>query len=962
MMNPTFQEAYDAVQLLVEKFKANNEHYMRSTYSEAEARQDFIDKFFNALGWDVTHTYQHDPYKQDVKIEKSQKQQNETGRKRADYAFYNAPNYKDVHFFVEAKKPYELLKNNPIHYFQTIKYGWNAGCPISVLTDFEEFVIIDCRAKPNLKFALNGIHKSYRYTDYADEEKFAEIFYLFGRQAVAEKSIENYVTQMPKAKGKVTQSQLFKGGYQAIDDSFLEYIDGIRETIAKAFKKSNPDLDSEMLTEATQRTIDRLVFIRFLEDKLIEPVNHINEWAAHANSWQAFISDCRALNVKYNGVVFKPLFIDNPNFLGADEKLFGDICHDLSSDNSPYDFNYIPIHILGSIYERFLGKVVVATAKQVRLEEKPEVRKAGGVYYTPKYIVDYIVANTVGKLIAGKTPDKIAEMTFADIACGSGSFLIGVYDYLLQYHKEYYQRYPTRAKADGCIEVEGVQTLSIHQKQDILLNNIYGVDIDSQAVEVTQLSLFLKMLEDETLSSTMAQAKQTSLYTKVLPDLTKNIVCGNSLIGTDILTGQLFSTEEERKLNPMDYNTTFPKVFKKGGFDAVVGNPPYGQLINSYINEKYYNHISIVSNSIDYYLTFILKAIKIVKADNPISFIVPTTWIYMNQFDSFKKYLADKTFINEIVYFKKSVFKDATVETLIFNLYNRKFLKTDQFNFKIIEGEPEQFIFDSETILYRDLLTLDSFVLSKKNIHDLFIKIKTNTLELKEIAIVVCGLTPYRLGKGNPIQTKHIVDGRIYDSKVKVNEEYKQYIMGRDFYRYSWIINDERFIKYGDCLAEPRYKAPFFENKIVVRQTADKIIANYDTNKYLSLKNVHNIKIIDSNYNDLFVLGLLNSKLITWWYQKLIPENGRVFAEVKVVNLNKIPFVRIVKNNISIHNNVVSLVDQMLDSKAKLQEAVLEKDITYYQNKCTRLDAQIDSLVYELYGLTDEEIRIVEGE
>ncbi|MBP6659848.1 MAG: type I restriction enzyme HsdR N-terminal domain-containing protein [Chitinophagales bacterium] len=140
-----FDKAFDEVQLLVTKFENNVQHYMLSTYSEAEARQDFIDNFFTALGWDVSHKHQHDPHKQDVKIEKSQKQQNESARKRADYAFYNAPNFKDVHFFVEAKKPAVLIQNNPIHYFQTIKYGWNAMCPISVLTDFEELVIVDCR-------------------------------------------------------------------------------------------------------------------------------------------------------------------------------------------------------------------------------------------------------------------------------------------------------------------------------------------------------------------------------------------------------------------------------------------------------------------------------------------------------------------------------------------------------------------------------------------------------------------------------------------------------------------------------------------------------------------------------------------------------------------------------------------------------------------------------------------------
>ena len=691
MLDTNFEKAFADVQVLVKKFEKGIDHFMSPTYSESEARQDFIDDFFIALGWDVTHRFQHDPYKQEVKIEKSQKQQSETARKRADYAFHIAPNYKEVKFFVEAKKPSVHLKGAPAHYFQTIKYGWNAGCAVSILTDFEEFVIIDCRAKPNIKYALNGRHESFRFTDYADKEKFAKIYYLFSRESVEQKSIENYVDSLPKAQGRVSQRQLFKGGYQAIDESFLEYIDGIRETIAKAFKKSNADLDSEALTEATQKTIDRLVFIRFLEDKLIEPINHITEWSASANAWKSFINDCKTLNVKYNGVVFKPHFIDKENFLGADEKLFADICSDLSSINSPYDFNYIPIHILGSIYERFLGKIVIATAKQVRIEEKPEVRKAGGVYYTPKYIVDYIVSNTVGKLIENKTPDKIAEMHFADIACGSGSFLIGVYDYLLQYHKEYYQRYPTRAKADGCVFVDGANTLSIKQKQDILLNNIYGVDIDSQAVEVTQLSLFLKMLEDETLTSTMLQAKQTSMYTKVLPDLTKNIVCGNSLI-EDKNNGKLFTNEDEYNLNTMSYNLVFPKIMRSGGFDAIVGNPPYVNLVSiPELQRKYFQKFyKTCKNKSDLYSFFIERATSLLKKDNSkLGYIVPHTWLATDSFELLRKHLLDNSLIEKIVEMGFKVFKDAIVSTVILICSNKNksiIIEDRNFNRKFISN------------------------------------------------------------------------------------------------------------------------------------------------------------------------------------------------------------------------------------------------------------------------------------
>jgi type I restriction-modification system DNA methylase subunit len=211
-------------------------------------------------------------------------------------------------------------------------------------------------------------------------------------------------------------------------------LDAHRDALAHIFKNHNPKLDGETLTEVTQRTLDRLVFIRFLEDKLIEPQYLVSKFGEHGSAWGDFIATSRRLDGIYNGIVFKKHdILDSRAFKVADDQ-FSDICGNICQINSPYDFNAIPIHILGSIYERFLGKVIVATGKRARVQEKPEVRKAGGVYYTPEYISRYIVENTVGKLIADKTPAQIAEMKFADIACGSGSFLLTMFDLLIRHH------------------------------------------------------------------------------------------------------------------------------------------------------------------------------------------------------------------------------------------------------------------------------------------------------------------------------------------------------------------------------------------------------------------------------------------------------------------------------------------------------------------------------------------------
>ena len=593
------KQAFETIKQLVADFKAQESAYLSPSYQESQIRQDFIDKFFTALGWDVTHTIQKNPYQQEVHIEN--KVHMAGSQRRADYAFFLAPNFRDPKFFVEAKKPSRNLAN-PDDYYQTIRYGWNANTPIAILTDFEEFHILDCRFKPNIKDVMSHKIEYFHYSDYTNEEKFSRIYWLFSREAVAGGSIEKRAAELPKPRGKGVQRGNFKGGFQPVDEAFLEELDGYREVLAKAFKKSNPDLQSEELTEAVQRTIDRLVFIRFLEDKQIEEPEIIN-LRSKKSAWNGFLALSKKFDPKYNGLVFKPhRILDGKEFNPPDDVEFVRICDELSDPGSPYNFDQIPVSILGSIYERFLGKVVHATDKRVKVEEKPEVRKAGGVYYTPEYIVRYIVNETVGKLLyeeavaatdgrgdgknptsttsATKTPEEIAKMAFADIACGSGSFLIEVYNVLLDYHIRYYLEHPEKQKEADVFERDGKLHLTLKKKKEILQNNIYGVDIDFQATEVTQLSLYLKLLEDVTMHDThqFGMFKET-----ILPDLRKNIINGNSLIGRDIAESSLFPDADIEKLKPMNFEDAFPAVMKPrqkdggqgGGFDAVVGNPPW---------------------------------------------------------------------------------------------------------------------------------------------------------------------------------------------------------------------------------------------------------------------------------------------------------------------------------------------------------------------------------------------------
>ncbi len=968
----SLESAYSTIEKLVNDFKNNERHYLATDYSESQARLDFIDKLFIALGWDVNHEHQKNPYEQEVKVERRVKDK-ET-QKRADYAFFLEPNYRDPKFYVEAKKPSRSL-DNPYDYFQAIRYGWNAQTPLVVLTDFEEFHILDSRFKPDIKYTKERKVLSFHYSDYLDKEKFAKLYYLFSREAVGNGSIEKFAETMPKPRGKAVQKGLFPGSYQSIDESFLTELDEIRNTLARSFKKKNPALTSEELTEATQRTIDRLVFIRFLEDMLIEGEHHISNYGDKGTAWGDFIADCRSLNAKYNGIVFKEHFIDRlppskgGSAIAPDDKDFADICEELSHVNSPYNFNSIPIHILGSIYERFLGKVVHATDKRVTIEEKPEVRKAGGVYYTPQYIVQYIVNNTVGKLIEGKTPAEIAKLRFADISCGSGSFLITVYDTLLRYHSRYYQEHTKEAKADGCIFSNGLWVLSLKQKRQILLNNVYGVDIDHQAVEVTQLSLYLKLLEDETLAT--ANEMQAMFKEKILPDLSKNIICGNSLIGTDIYTNDApllskegwreatgWSEEEERKINAMNFEDAFPAIMKSGGFDAIVGNPPYISIQGSFVSktqlEYFYKQYSVLERIADFFAIFTEKAIKVLDNKGFWSYIVPSTILSNLSFTKLRESLLNNTYMLKIVQFGDGVFTEAIVPTcvLVIQKTNKKnsaieiIYNVNDFingNYKTKYINQKTFLLNSDYTFNLELNDADYKIIKKIN---------DDTVKIKEVIDVKEGVKT-----GND---------KVFLSAQPFKNLSYQVLKGRDIEKY--FYTPKLYICYDvDRLSRPQKKEHFLvPEKLLIRRIGKNIIATYDNKQIFCVHTLYTARLLKSSkYSIKFVLGLLNSKLYKYIYDKSLTIKGDIFPEVRIYSINNLPVKKIdftdpIKT--ALHDKIVNSVDQIIDAKKRLPVITTDKDKNFYVNKCYTIDRQIDRLVYDLYGLTEEEIKIVEGE
>ncbi len=617
---------------LIERFDQNHQAYHSDPYNETQLRREFLDPFFEALDWDVNNKQGYAEAYKDVIHEDAIRVGGVT--KAPDYCFRIGGTRK---FFIEAKKPSIRIKEDIDSAFQLRRYAWSAKLPLSILTNFEELAVYDCRIKPDKADKASTARLLYfTYQDYV--RHWEEIASIFSHEAVLKGSFDKYAEA---GKGKK--------GTAEVDTAFLKEIESWRELLARNLALRNTGLTQRELNFSVQRIIDRIIFLRICEDRGIEDYNRLLSLVNGANVYRRLDHFFRLADERYNSGLFHFSLEKGRNeepdrltpTLIIDDAPLKQIIKDLYYPDSPYEFSVLPADILGQVYEQFLGKVIrLTTGHRAVVEDKPEVKKAGGVYYTPTYIVDYIVKNTVGKLVTGKSPKQAAQIRILDPACGSGSFLINAYQYLLDWHLEWYQKNTPQKWATGRSPVlsrgnKGEWKLTTTERKRILLNNIFGVDIDSQAVEVTKLSLLLKVLEGE---NEQTLSRQLKLFReRALPDLGNNIKCGNSLIGPDFSHGQqlsLLNEEEVYRINAFDWKTEFPEAMKSGGFDAVVGNPPYvfgrdwkALNIGNDVKEYLRNHYKSSPYQLDMFSIFMEKVSQLCKLSGWVGQIVPNVWL-----------------------------------------------------------------------------------------------------------------------------------------------------------------------------------------------------------------------------------------------------------------------------------------------------------------------------------------------
>ncbi|MCL4259146.1 MAG: N-6 DNA methylase [Anaerolineales bacterium] len=1023
----TSQTAPASIHKLVETFEQNLDSY-RSSKNETELRREFLDKFFAALGWDVANEKAYDEAHKEVVHEFSVEVSGQ--QKKADYAFRVGSAFD---FLVEAKKPSVKIESSQDAAFQIRRYGWSAKLPINILTDFEHFAVYDCRAKPSYNDkAATGRILLIHYTEYV--ERWDEIAAIFSPEAVRQGSFAKYAEGM---KGK--------RGTADVDDAFLQEIERWRELLAKNIALRNEDIDIAGLNYAVQMTIDRIVFLRICEERGIEAENQLLDLVTLSEAkglrdhrkdssvaalpqndmgrgvYQELCELFKRADTKYNSGLFHfkqekeqasradDLTLD----LAIDDKVLKDIISNLYYPKSPYAFLYIPADILGQVYERFLGKVIRLTAgHQAKVEEKPEVRKAGGVYYTPTYIVDYIVKNTVGRIINSTyTPKEVAKLKIVDPACGSGTFLLGAYQFLLDWHLNWYVNDDVEkwVKQKAILKAESGYRLTTSKKKEILLNNIHGVDIDAQAVEVTKLSLLLKVLEN-------ASGQMGLGMERVLPDLGNNIKCGNSLIGWDYFEGQLLPDDEERaRVNPFDWKSEFPQVFqqtsevsktsevsRRGGFDAVIGNPPWGGDLTfeekDYLIEKF---ASVHMRTPDTFNYLMANAHNLTSRSGIVGFIIPNNFLFQHEYAKAREFYTRNAKLLEAINLGDDVFAVTAPSCIVIVERNL----TSNNNYEVFVSDlrnvdrsnlPEHLVSRSgTTITPTDILESPDFVIPMNKI--------ASRLISKIIKVVptllgdVCDEVAAGIGTGGD-KIFRISDTDAKKHRIEENLLHPV-LVGRDIQAYYLPENSGYSIIYStkaitskthpktleylkpfqDKLSQkreaqkglipwwslhwPRYPELFNAPKIILRQTANSLYATLDNIGYYCINSIiiirpKNIELI------LFYLGLLNSRLVRWVYQNLTQEENRVFAEVKPVNLRKLPIRTIDFTNPAEkaqHDKMVALVEAMLAAHKSLAAAHSPAEKERLERQIQVTDKEIDSLVYQLYGLNEEEIKIVES-
>ncbi|MDP3043099.1 MAG: N-6 DNA methylase [bacterium] len=918
------EQAKIKIQDLISKYEAVKVGGKIGKYTEEETKKDFIAPMFEALGWNVFD-------RNEVTAEE------QISGDRVDYGFYLNGRIK---FYLEAKSlKADLLRED--YAKQAIRYSWNKGVTWAVLTDFEGLIVFNALSPE--KSLAGKKYLSFSYEEYLT--RFDELWRL-SRIAFSDDILDKEAEKVGKKLQKIS-----------VTETLAKDLNECREILTNAFIQWNEKVDPHLIDEGVQKLLNRLIFIRSAEDRKIEPptlMPLIHEYkasgkAGQVSPYQAMIKKFRELDETYNSNLFdEHPFEKWEEFGGATEKVI-DILYG-KKNYFEYDFSVIPADVLGNVYENYLGHQLKKSKAKESSGKNLKKRKEQGIYYTPKFIVDYIVKNALGPVLDKcKSVNDLQKIKILDPACGSGSFLVAAMNFLIKKYEEF------GAKPDGYLKIQ------------ILQNNIYGVDLDQQAVELARLNLLLNTFDSQT----------------KLPGLENNIKNGNSLIsGTDEELKKYFG-KNYRDKNPFNWEEEFPEVFSSchsrplrqsssplrrvedeaseasesgnPGFDVIIGNPPWGANIDKDAEYLAFKYPESTKAHKDTYKIFIDLAIQKLKNSGRLGFVSPNTFLYQPRYQDIKD-LLDK-YNYTVLNLGENIFGNVQLPCCVLVVEKEKgdehividLTKTarEELPSAIINTTPESAAKASAVntaIIKNTGLTFDEVFLLKDG-----------------------GVKHQRTNIGKADKGKNDLRERIYYSgKLKDNKDYPL-LIGSDINRYI-IFNKPTFnlrANYKSLLGKDEIvyfdkKMMAIKRKIVWRQTADQIKAVIIGEEWFA--NTLQCAVIKENYlkkvDLLYALAIFNSKYIDFIYRQKVLETGKVFPQVKLKYLRDLPFVIGAKSQ---QKKIIELARKMLALNKKLRQITENSDQWHkVKDEIAKTDKKIDEEVYRLYGLKEEEIKIIE--
>ena len=996
---------------LVAHYAANRDNFRKNTFNETQTRVELIDPLFKLIGWDMSNQKGYsDEYKEVVHEDRVRI---EGKSKSPDYAFRIGGNRK---FQLEAKKSAINIGTDSSAAFQIRRYAWSASLGLCVLTNFENLAIYDAATRPfKTDSARKARAKFYSYTDY--ETKWDEICDLLSPEGIQKGNFGKFAAGVGTRRGSTT-----------IDNQFLEEIEEWRRALAVDIATHNRGLDLRTLNYAVQILIDRIVFLRIAEDRGIEKYGQLQAAASKPHIYKRLMDIFLDADRRYNSGLFHIIQqsltdtdIDKVSpTLTISDAVLKPIINGLYYPDSPYEFSEMPADVLGQVYERFLGKVITLKAGVAEIELKPEVKKAGGVYYTPSYVVRYLVNATVGVDLAasqladisGKGNKAAAPYRVVDPACGSGSFLIEVYQKLLDWYLAKYiaaEKTYSKGKDATIYKGQGGWRLRIAERKRILLDHVYGVDIDSQAVEVTKLSLLLKVLEGENSDNI---ARQMDLFKdRVLPDLGKNIQCGNSLIGEEyklLYPADMLDQETRYTINTFDWKKRFAQVFQSGGFDAVIGNPPYFSIDKTWgagdhkTNALKVLYPKIHTDKTDIYYYFLAKGVDITQGS--VGFIVSRAFLEAVKAEKVRSYLSAKSGIIEVFDFQNfPVFDGVGIATAMVLLSKRK--RPTQTRVVKVLGtiapvdRTETFLAESESLprftVPRSSLSSTPWRLSNSDMTAIYARIDKAGQPLSRIC---------KLGQGMQTGLNSVFGSKTQaevDAMGALPAQVRHRVRNTDIQRFHILERDEmmlyledvpefRFLptgvkrylrsqqtelekraafKRGDCdwwrytwpLQRELYNRPRIICPYLAKENRFAIDENF---RFIGLTDTTVIFPTTEKEDLRYICAILNSRLLNLRFKGIGKLKSNGIREYFDNSVSKMPIRRISPKDardVEIHDRIVALYNSLAETLHILTQPLAATVARDLRTQVSEDETELNELVCELYGFTTEELSKAES-